>query len=366
MDESNGVRQEDWRRDAARQLESVPVEVETPSLQTPSVETPSAMRYLFFGPNGLRPGWGLLMFVILFAVLTTTAGIVQHKLDRSPVKTSQQLKAGAVVPQKLASLLVGDGGVFAVLVLASWIMSRVERRSIGRFGFGGGHKVRNFFIGLLSGLVFLSVLVGVLWKARLLVFDGRLLFGAAAIKYGAAWAVGFLCVGLAEEYALRGYLQYTISRGFASLYGMLFETTYGETLGFWTAALVLSFLFGFGHGSNPGESAIGLWSAGLIGLIFCLTLWRTGSLWWALGFHAAWDWAQSFVFGVADSGTIVQEHLYASHPVGSVLLSGGSTGPEGSALVLPLLAVVSIVVVVTLPGRRWSIDGEMTPRVVIL
>jgi len=106
----------------------------------------------------------------------------------------------------------------------------------------------------------------------------------------------------------------------------------------------MSLFFGLGHSGNPGETPLGLAAAGLIGLIFCLTLWRTGSLWWALGFHASWDWAQSFLFGVADSGTMVQGHLFATHPTGKVLLSGGATGPEGSALILPLIVAITGVV----------------------
>jgi uncharacterized protein len=31
------------------------------------------------------------------------------------------------------------------------------------------------------------------------------------------------------------------------------------------------------------------------GLLFCLSLRRTGSLWWAVGFHAAWDWGQTLL-----------------------------------------------------------------------
>jgi uncharacterized protein len=80
-------------------------------------------------------------------------------------------------------------------------------------------------------------------------------------------------------------------------------------------------------------------------------LWRTGSLWWALGFHAAWDWAQSFVLGVADSGAMVQFHLLGTHPQGKALLSGGATGPEGSVFVLGILGLVAGVAVWTLPNR---------------
>lgn len=333
--------------------------VETPPVEAvqPAVEQPPMLRYIFFGPNGLRPGWGLLLFILIFASLSGITAAVVQKVHPRQVKTAEQRKASAAEEQKPRSMLIGEGSAFALIALTSWIMGRIERRPVGRYGFGGRRKVGPFFAGFAWGLVFLSVLVGALWKMGLLVFDGRQLYGAAAWRYGAIWMVGFLLVGLVEEYLLRGYLQYTISRGAASLYGMLFETTHGEALGFWTAAAGLSFVFGFGHGSNPGESAIGLWSAGLIGAVFCLTLWKTGSLWWALGFHASWDWAQSFVFGVADSGTMVQGHLMASHPAGRVLLSGGATGPEGSALILPLLAVLLVVIQLTLPKRRWSIDG---------
>ncbi len=111
-----------------------------------------------------------------------------------------------------------------------------------------------------------------------------------------------------------------------------------------------------------GESPLGLVSAGLIGMVFCLTLWRTGSLWWALGFHAAWDWAQSFVFGVADSGTMVKFHLLGTHPLGKVLLSGGATGPEGSELILGVIVLITGVVVWTLPVARGRGDALPATR----
>jgi membrane protease YdiL (CAAX protease family) len=168
--------------------------------------------------------------------------------------------------------------------------------------------------------------------------DARLLFGLAALRYAAVWLVGFLLVALFEEYLTRGYLQFTLTRGLVGIYRWL-RAPHAEAFAFWTAALLLSFAFGLSHTANPGESPIGLLSAGLIGLVFCLSLWRTGSLWWAIGFHAAWDWAQSFLFGVADSGGVVQGRLFATHPIGRAILSGGLTGPEGSLYILPIVAL---------------------------
>jgi len=352
LSEAAEVRREDWQNESVEGSGLHVSEVTEPPKRRPSV-----LRFIFMGPSGLRPGWGLLLFVLIFFSLARALNFTAHRLHPVPAKTIAQRKAEAAEGQKPSSALIGEGSLFALVALTSWIMAKIERRPVGRYGFGGRRKIARLAAGFAWGFLFLAALVAALWKAGLLVFDGRLLFGAHVWRYGAIWLAGFVLVGLFEEYALRGYLQYTLSRGAASLYGMIFETKHGETLGFWTAAAGLSFLFGFSHGSNPGESAIGLWSAGLIGLIFCFTLWKTGSLWWALGFHASWDWAQSFVFGVADSGTMVQGHLYASHPVGMVLLSGGATGPEGSALILPVLALITLVGVWTLPRREWSIGG---------
>ena len=231
-------------------------------------------------------------------------------------------------------------------------MSKIERRPNSVYGLGGSHKVAHFFAGLAWGVVCLSLLVLTLWKTGLLVIDRRLLFGNDVFRYGAIWLLGFLLVGLLEEYLTRGYVQYTLTRGLAGLYRWALKTRHNEVLGFWTSAVVISFLFGLGHGKNPGESPIGMLSAGLAGIVFCLSLWRTGFLWWAIGFHTAWDWSQSFLYGVADSGIIVQHHLLATHPVGKPVLSGGVTGPEGSIFILAIFGLIVLIILLTLPRAR--------------
>ena len=233
-------------------------------------------------------------------------------------------------------------------------MSKIEQRPNSVYGLGGSRRLPNFFAGLAWGVTCLSLLVLTLWKTGFLVIDSRLLFGSDILRYGAIWLLGFLLVGLLEEYLTRGYIQYTLTRGLAGLYQWAFKTRHSAALGFWTSAVIVSILFGLGHGNNPGESPIGLLSAGLVSMVFCLSLWRTGSLWWAIGFHTAWDWAQSFLYGVADSGTMVQHHLLATHPVGKPILSGGATGPEGSIFVVAILALVSLIILFTLRRARYG------------
>ena len=313
---------------------------------------PSTLHRIFYGADGLRAGWSLLIFMALLAAILFAVHLISHSLNPHPHRDKTP---------GLSFLFLNDGIPLLVTLLVTWIMSKIERRPNSIYGLGGRHKVSHFFSGLVWGVIFLSLLVAILWKTGLLVIGGRLLFGSNALLQGAAWLVGFLLVGLLEEYLTRGYLLYTLARGTAGIYRWLFKTRHSAALGFWTAAIILSFLFGLGHGKNPGESPLGLLSAGLASLVFCLSLWRTGSLWWAIGLHASWDWSQSFLYGVADSGTMIKSHLLSTHPVGKPILSGGATGPEGSVYCLLVLAPIAIVILVTLPRSVYPLPHHPMP-----
>jgi membrane protease YdiL (CAAX protease family) len=310
---------------------------------------PPASHKIFFGKDGLRAGWSLLIFIALFAGLIYGANVVGHKLYPPAPKTANA--SSEISPLRG---FIAEAVPFVVALLVTWTMSKIERRPNSVYGLGDRRKLRRFLAGLGWGVACLSLMVVTLWKTGLLVIDSRLLFGGNILRYGGIWLVGFLLVGLLEEYLTRGYVQYTLARGLAGFYEWAFKARHSKALGFWTSAIILSTLFGLGHNSNAGESPIGLLSAGLASMIFCFSLWRTGSLWWAIGFHTSWDWAQSFLYGVADSGTMVQHHLLATHPVGKAILSGGTTGPEGSILIVAVIGLVSLIIFFTLPRTQYG------------
>jgi len=338
-------------------------------------------RDVFIGRDGLRAGWSLLIYLALFAGLLISTGnlvrVIRHHSTSSKSSVAEQSSnPGAPQPSNLmpiSTVLISEGiSIFAVVV-ATWVMGKIEGRSNTIYGLGGRRRLPNFIAGLGWGVAMLSLLIFVLRSTGLLGFDARELFGGSACGYGAAWLGGFLLVGLFEEYGFRGYLQFTMARGINGIYDWLrgfgtraterreagpdlpeLCTTNQNTPGFWISAVLISFGFGFVHHTNAGESPIGLLSAGLVSLVFCLSLWRTGSLWWAIGFHAAWDWAESFLYGVADSGVMIQDHFRSTHPLGSPILSGGLTGPEGSIYILPILGLTAVVILLTLPDARHN------------
>lgn len=80
----------------------------------------------------------------------------------------------------------------------------------------------------------------------------------------------------------------------------------------------------------------------LFGLLLCLFLRTTGSLWCAVGFHLAYDWGQTAFYGVPDSGIVPNHNLLHSALTGPAWLTGGIVGPEGS-IITPLVLLIAAV-----------------------
>lgn len=315
--------------------------------------TRSRLSWIFTGDDGLRAGWSILLFFIIFAILAFGMIVAMRELHPAKLSAAANFAPGMVILQ--------EGLSVALVGIAALVMSLIERRRFVRYNLIGPAPVADFVKGLFWGLVMLSVLVGLLRLFGGIAFDGVALHGGAILGDGAEWLVAFLLVALFEEFAFRGYLQFTLTRG---LTGLVRSVSPGNTrapaIGFWGAAIVFSvILFAVAHTSNGGETPMGILSVSMAGLLLVFGLWWTGSLWWSIGFHCAWDWAQSYLYGVADSGMVSKGHLLASHPIGAELLSGGSTGPEGSILVVPTVLLAMLVVARTMPRRLPPVvDGR--------
>ena len=256
---------------------------------------------------------------------------------------------------KPKSSAINEGLTIVAIGIAAWLLSVFERRRTAVYGIGA-NRWKDVFPGAFWGLACLSLLVGILYACHLLVFDARILSGSAAFLFGLKWLLVFFFVGLFEEYFSRGYLQFTLMRGLFGLAERISKTN-ARAVAFWMAAVLLSAGFLLAHGKNPGETASGLFSVFLAGIIFTYALWRTGSLWWAIGFHMTWDWAQSFLYGVRDSGSLSAGRLFQTHPVGNPLLSGGSVGPEGSLYLIPVVIVIAVVIrFTTKPGVQPPLE----------
>ncbi len=293
---------------------------------------------IFVGPYGVRAGWKILLFLILFGAtafcLRPLALWAAHRAHASPQSPEFAL---------LREVTAVGGVLLATAVLARWI----DRKPFGYFGMPADQAFGSkFWIGAASGLGVLALQLELMHLGGWFDFGSLQLHGVAILRYGLAWGATFLCVGIAEEGLLRGYLLRVSTDGLGRL---------PVGWNFWAAALVLSLLFGAAHLGNTGETKLGIFMVFLDGMVMCFSFWRTGNLWFAIGNHAAWDWGQTFLFGTPNSGYQAQGALMNPSLHGPVLLAGGSDGPEGSVLVLVSEALFLLTVAVLYRRREFPL-----------
>jgi membrane protease YdiL (CAAX protease family) len=336
---------------------------------------PRDLFWVFVGGQGLRAGWSLLLIGMLYWLFSTLLRNVAVML--CPGLATADLSPILLSLEELVSLLA--------LVGAAAFVAYIEQRKLLSYNLAGPRRAWNFVSGFAAGFLALTALVGWLAWGGWLRFGPVSLSEAEIFKYAGLWAVVFLLVGCFEEGAFRCYLQFTLARGInfwwalgilvplcvrlalhskgnglwgvyaAALLGLfpclILQVKNTPRSGFWCAAWVTSTLFGYWHTGNGGENWIGIFAAALIGFVFCVSVYVTGSAWWAVGCHAAWDWAETFFYGTADSGMVAPGHYLSATPLGNPFWSGGADGPEGSLLVLGVILLL-LAALLLIHGRQ--------------
>lgn len=261
---------------------------------------------------------------LLFALVMVAALLSIRFLLTTNRTTAGLLKAANSGYLDAALVWIVDGGALAVVLVYIVIAARREKRSLSAYGLPLRASCRKqWTAGLLLGFVLASLDIV---ATRLL---GGYSFGRpelslrGIVEHGLLWGGAFILVGIYEECLYRGYALKTLA----------------EAIGFWPAAVVLALAFGMLHLLNPGESAIGALDVIAYALLASFTLMRTGSLWFAIGVHSAWDFSLTFLFSAPGSGLAARGSLLHSSLHGSAWLTGGTAGPEGSVVGLCVLAL---------------------------
>ncbi len=279
----------------------------------------SRLKPIFIGPNGLRAGWRLLLFLAILVALIATTRTILVRFLHPPATARTVLMPGDVA--------IGEGLAFLFICIAGCVMARLEHRKFSDYGLPLRFALRkNFWLGALLGFLAISGALLAIFALHGFRITGLAIHGTAILTSTLAWSGACLIIGLCEESLFRGYPQFTLTTG----------------MGFWPAAILLSAIFGALHGFNAGETIPGLLSVVVFGLLFCLFVRRTGNIWLAVGFHAGFDWGQTFFYGVHDSGMAPYHNLFNSQFSGPIWLTGGSVGPEASIFVPITLVIIGI------------------------
>lgn len=262
--------------------------------------------------------------LFLIALVAVTAALFWGALHSAFMMQSMRSlqEDGALTPWSMApSELLQLIAVSAVSCVMVYSQRRLQKKNaswrscVSGFLMADRRWARKLLSGISWGCVCAAGVVGVIGLCGGYQFHEAVPSISAAVGHLLAYAVTFLIVGLTEELIFRGYLYAQLTHAF----------------GFQKTAFATSLLFGLVH-MPSGTPLVGAVGAGVAGYVFCFMVRHTGSLFFPVGFHAAWDWTQTAFFGVNDSGHGAHAALLQTESHGPYWLTGGSNGPEASAV----------------------------------
>jgi membrane protease YdiL (CAAX protease family) len=255
-------------------------------------------------------GLGLLNFVVVLALVFVLQALIHRRVSGS------------------VGLTILSGVVLAAYFAGSrWI----ERRRPTELE--GSRAIPELAGGIGMGIALFSVVMGLLGAFGLYHPTGR---GGTVAALGSGFLIALL-VAIFEETVARGFLFRLIQIA-------------GGT---WIAVVISSAMFGAAHAFNPGATLTSSIAIALeAGVLLAAAYIVTGRLWFPIGIHAGWNFAEGSLFGMAVSGGAAKSALITGTLTGPVILTGGAFGPEAS-----VLAVVVCVVAAVLLLRRAARSG---------
>ena len=277
---------------------------------------------LFLGSQGLRAGWRFLLFAL---------GIqLGEALIEGPLGTylARQLGISLGDLSAPALLLIEAAGLITVL-LVTGVAAILERRRIDSYGLPVSRAFGLlFWKGMLAGFLVVVFVGGAMVLSGGMQLHGLALVGTEVFSNAFLWLGAMVLVGLNEEYLFRGYALQSLWRG----------------TGFWPAAIITTAIFAGLHLTKPHENAIDIGMIFILGLALCLSVRRTGTLWWAVGWHTAFDFGQFFIIGTRNGGQSPVGHLFDVTFNGPAWINGGELGTEASLFMIPAAIVTFIYV----------------------
>jgi membrane protease YdiL (CAAX protease family) len=291
-----------------------------------SQPAPRALNPFFYKQQDLRSGWRILIYFCLALLL--------YGVELVPVS----FLVPAPRPYTLPTIMLGEAMLFLAAYGAALLMARIEDQPSAVYGLPlQGAFGKRFWQGMLIGIGEISLIVGCMAAFRAYSFGPLSFHGAKILQWGILWFIAAVLIALPEEFLFRGYLQFTLTNG----------------IGFWPAAFATSLCFALIHRTNPGENWFGVANIFFTGLLWAFALRRTGSLWLPVGWHAAFDFGESFLYSVPDSGGIFEGHLSnATVAHGRTWLTGGDVGPEGSLLAFLTIALGAVLIHFSFPASE--------------
>ena len=240
------------------------------------------------------------------------------------------------------NITLGELSNFLIALICTGVFALYEHRRVDSYGLAVNRAFsRQTFEGIAAGIIMAGVVALGMLALGGMQINGLSAGGGALALSALAWLVTNICVGVAEEFWFRSYVQQTL----------------WKSIGFWPASIVIALIFAAAHYFfKPGENVWDVITLVSLSLLLSYSMLRTGTLWFAVGFHIAFDYMQLFVIGTPNGGQIPSGRLLDVSFNGPAWLTGGTLGTEASFLMYPVIAFLWVYV-----WRRYRSNPPLKP-----
>ena len=219
-------------------------------------------------------------------------------------------------------------GIWFVLFLNGLI--KKNRPLSKAYGTGcKGNNALNLLIGYLIGIGMNGAAILMAWLHG----DIRMYFDKFELIPFVILFIAVFVQSAAEEMVCRGFIYQRVLR------------TYRNK--FWLAVLINSVFFGLIHLGNDGISALAVVDLVVTGLLFSAMVYYFDSLWMAMAAHAGWNFTQSILAGLPNSGNVVPYSVFKldAATARDSFFYNVAFGVEGTIPAIAIQAVVLIALV---------------------
>ena len=218
--------------------------------------------------------------------------------------------------------------IWFVLILNGLI--KKNRPLFKAYGTGcKGNNALNLLIGYLIGIGMNGAAILMAWLHG----DIRMYFDKFELIPFVILFIAVFVQSAAEEMVCRGFIYQRVLR------------TYRNK--FWLAVLINSVFFGLIHLGNDGISALAVVDLVVTGLLFSAMVYYFDSLWMAMAAHAGWNFTQSILAGLPNSGNVVPYSVFRldAATARDSFFYNVAFGVEGTIPAIAIQAVVLIALV---------------------
>jgi len=285
---------------------------------TVMAESNSILHWLIGPDRKLRAFWRAAFFYL------AGTQVVLPLLDRGYPYLARLMHAGDGLSP--GNILTGEIELFLAALICTGFMARYEGRRIDSYGL----PLKRAFgprtwEGMLAGIIMAGAVAVGMYALGGMQIAGFATTGPALLTSALAWLIANICIGIAEEFWYRSYMLQTL----------------WKSIGFWPASILIALGFTADHYFyKTGENIWDVITLMSLSILICYSVLKTGTLWFAVGFHISFDYMQLFVIGTPNGSNVPVGRMLDVSFAGPAWLTGGALGTEASFLMYPMIALL--------------------------